>query len=67
MKVQRVGESWRYRFIVESDEPINEDEAVRIQKSYGYNPDGYGFGGFKTEEIENGCHRSTWTCSTLAD
>ncbi len=67
MKIQKIREGWRRRFIIESDEPINEDEAVRIQKSCGYNPEGYGFAGFKTEKMENGLYKSTWTCSTSAD
>lgn len=67
IKIQRNSPKFRITFTVESDEPITEDGAYKIQTQQGFNPVGYGFGSFKVGIGEKLTHRATWTCSTSCD
>lgn len=58
--------NWNY-FEIITDNPLQRDEAAELQIKASYHPGGYGFYGFKTEQLPDGKWKNTWNCSNNCD
>jgi len=66
-KVQGQGISGRINFRLETDFPLNSDQASTIQMFRGFHPCGYDFFFGGSQQQESGKYLTTWKCSTSCD